>query len=213
VAGRYAGLAGRVFGRVLPARRARGKSAPPLSDDARETLALAHEEARRFNHNFVGTEHLLLGLLRQKDGMATAVLLRLRVRLAQVRKAVEFIIGHRDRAMLGELGLTPRGKMVIELAVDEARRLRHVEVRSEHLLLGLVREGEGIAAGVLKSLGLNPERVRAAVLEEIRIEEPRTPSAGAERGDAVADRFDKFSERARHVLTLAQEEAQRFNHN
>ena len=132
-----------------------------FTERARRVLTLAQEEAQRFNHNYIGTEHLLLGLVREGDGVAAKVLANLGVELSKVRSAVEFIIGRGERAVLGEIGLTPRAKKVIELAVDEARRLNHHYIGTEHLLLGLVREGEGIAAGVLESLGVNLERVRA----------------------------------------------------
>jgi len=131
-----------------------------FTERARRVLTLAQEEAQRFNHNYIGTEHLLLGLVREGDGVAAKVLSNLGVELNKVRSAVEFIIGRGDRANTGEIGLTPRAKRVIELAVDEARRLNHSYIGTEHLLLGLVREGEGIAAGVLESLGVNLERVR-----------------------------------------------------
>jgi len=135
-----------------------------FTERARKVLSLAQEEAQRFNHNYIGTEHLLLGLVREGDGVAAKVLSNLGVELNKVRSAVEFIIGRGDRIVLGEIGLTPRAKKVIELAVDEARRLNHHYIGTEHLLLGLVREGEGIAAGVLESLGVNLERVRTATL-------------------------------------------------
>ncbi len=121
-----------------------------FTERARKVLSLAQEEAQRFNHNYIGTEHLLLGLVREGDGVAAKVLNNLGVELNKVRSAVEFIIGRGDRMVLGEIGLTPRAKKVIELAVDEARRLGHHYIGTEHLLLGLVREGEGIAAGVLE---------------------------------------------------------------
>ena len=127
---------------------------------ARKVLTLAQEEATRFNHNYIGTEHLVLGLLREGEGVAAKVLSNLGVELNQARDGVEFIIGRGDRQIVGEIGLTPRAKKVIELAVDEARRLHHHYIGTEHLLLGLVREGEGIAAGVLLSLGVNLENLR-----------------------------------------------------
>ena len=136
-----------------------------FTERARKVLSLAQEEARRFQHNYIGTEHLLLGLVREGEGVAAKVLNSLGVELYQVRNAVEFIIGRGDRIVLGEIGLTPRAKKVIELAVDEARRLNHHYIGTEHLLLGLVREGEGIAAGVLESLGLNLEKVRTQTIQ------------------------------------------------
>src|SRR6266851_1901295 len=135
-----------------------------FTERARKVLSLAQEEAQRFQHNYIGTEHLLLGLVREGEGVAAKVLSGLGVELNKVRSAVEFIIGRGDRIVLGEIGLTPRAKKVIELAVDEARRLNHHYIGTEHLLLGLVREGEGIAAGVLESLGVNLEKVRRHTL-------------------------------------------------
>ena len=131
-----------------------------FSERARRVLSLAQEEAQRFNHNYIGTEHVLLGLVRETDGIAAKVLANLGVELNKVRSAVEFIIGRGERATPGEIGLTPRAKKVIELAVDEARRLNHHHIGTEHLLIGLMREGEGVAAGVLESLGVNLDKVR-----------------------------------------------------
>jgi len=136
-----------------------------FTERARKVLTLAQEEATRFNHNYIGTEHLLLGLVREGEGVAAKVLANLGVELNRVRSAVEFIIGRGDRMIVGEIGLTPRAKKVIELAVDEARRLGHHYIGTEHLLLGLVREGEGIAAGVLESLGVNLEKVRTQTIQ------------------------------------------------
>jgi len=138
-----------------------------FTDRARKVLTLAQEEAQRFNHNYIGTEHLLLGLVREGDGVAAKVLANMGVQLPKVRSAVEFIIGRGDSMIMGEIGLTPRAKKVIELSVDEARRLNHHYIGTEHLLLGLVREGEGIAAGVLESLGVNLEKVRAQVMQVV----------------------------------------------
>ena len=131
-----------------------------FSERARRVLSLAQEEAQRFNHNYIGTEHILLGLVRETDGVAAKVLSNLGVELTKVRSAVEFIIGRGERTAPGEIGLTPRAKKVIELAVDEARRLSHHYIGTEHLLIGLMREGEGVAAGVLESLGVNLDKVR-----------------------------------------------------
>jgi ATP-dependent Clp protease ATP-binding subunit ClpC len=139
-----------------------------FTERARKVLQLAQEEAQRFNHNYIGTEHILLGLVREGDGVAARVLNNLGIELHKVRSAVEFIIGRGDRMPIGEIGLTPRAKRVIELAVDEARRLNHHYIGTEHLLLGLVREGEGIAAGVLESLGVSLEKVRAQVIEVLK---------------------------------------------
>src|SRR5690606_20123215 len=138
-----------------------------FTERARKVLTLAQEEAHRFNHNYIGTEHLLLGLVREGDGVAAKVLANMGVQLPKVRSAVEIIIGRGETMIVSELGLTPRAKKVIVLAVDEARRLNHHYIGTVHLLLGLVREGEGIAAGVLESLGVKLERVRTQVMQVV----------------------------------------------
>ena len=132
-----------------------------FSEKARRVLSLAQEEAQRFNHTYIGTEHILLGLVRETDGVAARVLVNLDVELSKIRSAVEFIIGRGERTPTGEIGLTPRAKKVIELAVDEARRLNHNYIGTEHLLIGLMREGEGVPAGVLESLGVTLDKIRA----------------------------------------------------
>ncbi len=136
-----------------------------FTERARKVLSLAQEEAQRFQHNYIGTEHLLLGLVREGQGVAAKVLTSLGVDLEKVRKAVVDIIGHGDSIVLGEIGLTPRAKKVIELAVDEARLLNHRYIGTEHLLLGLIREGNGIGAGVLESFELNLKEVRAKTIQ------------------------------------------------
>src|SRR5947209_7771173 len=148
-----------------------------FTERARKVLQLAQEEAQRFNHNYIGTEHLLLGLVREGEGVAAKVLGNLGVELNKVRSAVEFIIGRGDRTVAGDIGLTPRAKKVIELSVDEARRLNHHYIGTEHLLLGLVREGEGIAAGVLQSLGVNLEKVRTQTIQVLSSSAARAGSA------------------------------------
>ena len=134
---------------------------------ARTVLTLAQEEAQRFQHNYIGTEHILLGLLREGEGLAAKVLTTMDISLSEARSKVEAIIGRGSQSRhvpKGEIGLTPRAKKVIELAVDEARRLNHHYVGTEHLLLGLIREGEGVAAGVLEDLGINLQRTRREVM-------------------------------------------------
>ncbi len=200
-----------------------------FNEDARRALQLAQEEAQRFLHNYIGTEHLLLGLIRQEESTAGQVLGRLGIELLKVRSAVEFIIGRGDRVVLGEVGLTPRAKQVIELAADEARQAGHTYVGSEHILLGLVREGQGIAAGVLESLGVKLERVRAVTLQVSGMENKlehvlgmyiRGEKAPGERVSSVQDADDLVPEpssaedqgnivtlRARRVLARAHDEA------
>ena len=131
---------------------------------ARQALAYAEDEPRGFNHNYIGTEHLLLGLLREEAGTAANVLKTLGVTLDAARGDVEFIIGRGNRTVTGDIALTPRAVKVLDLAVEESRRLNHEYLGTEHLLLGLVREGEGIRAGILEDLGAGLERVRAETL-------------------------------------------------
>ncbi len=134
-----------------------------FSERARRVLTFAQEEAQNLNHNYIGTEHVLLGLAREDEGVAARVLVSLGVNLTKVRSALEFIIGRGEKPASRETGLTTRAKKVIELAIDEARSLGHNYIGTEHLLLGLLREGEGVAAGVLDSFGLTAERVRTEV--------------------------------------------------
>ncbi|HEX9037300.1 MAG TPA: Clp protease N-terminal domain-containing protein [Ktedonobacterales bacterium] len=154
-----------------------------FTEQARHVLQLAQEEAQSFNHNYIGTEHLLLGLLREEEGLGARALVSLGVELEKARHAVELIIGRGDRVILGDIGLTPRAKKVVELAVDEARRLGQRYVGTEHLLLGLVREGEGIAAGVLESLGVSLETARAEVQRMMAMSgsAPTMPATSAAR--------------------------------
>ncbi len=150
-----------------------------FTERARRVLTLAQEEAQRFNHNYIGTEHILLGLVREGDGVAAKVLASLGVDLNKVRSAIEFIIGKGEKQVSGEVGLTPRAKRVIELAVDEARRLNHHYIGTEHLLLGLLREGEGVAAGVMESLGVNLEKVRSEISRILSQTAPQGAHGGA----------------------------------
>jgi hypothetical protein len=147
-----------------------------LDHTAKHVLALAQDEAIRFDHNYIGTEHLLLGLLREGDGVAARALTSLGVDLGKCRTAVEFIIGRGDSAVVpSKITLSPRTKRILELAGDEARQLGHHDVGSGHLLLGLLREGEGIGAGVLQSLGIEFANVRAKVIELMPKQPPPPP--------------------------------------
>ncbi|AQU05188.1 NDP-hexose 4-ketoreductase [Dehalococcoides mccartyi] len=134
-----------------------------FSERARRVLTYAQEEAQSLNHNYIGTEHILLGLVREEEGVAARVLVNMDVNLAKVRSAVEFILGRGEHPATSETGLTSRAKKVIELGIDEARNLGHNYIGTEHLLLGLLREGEGAAAGVLESFGVTVEKVRTEV--------------------------------------------------
>jgi len=196
-----------------------------FNDRAKRVLALAQDEAIRFNHNYIGVEHLLLGLVREGEGVAARVLNSLGVELSRARTSVEFIIGRGDAtASPSEITLSPRTKRVIELAIDEARKLGHSHVGTEHLLLGVVREGQGVASGVLESLGVGLEKVRHQVIATLGQQHPETDAAAAASAGvgtpagavhmtrshptASVDRFDGSSQRA---LARAYWEAGRAN--
>ncbi|MGA3182512.1 MAG: ATP-dependent Clp protease ATP-binding subunit [Verrucomicrobiota bacterium] len=149
---------------------------------AQQVLALARKEADRFNHNFVGTEHLLLGLIKLGQGVAVNVLQKLGLDLETVRMAVEKAVGTGpDQKMIGNIPYTPRVKKVLALAAKEAKNLNHTYVGTEHILLGLLREGDGVAARVLKDLDVDIEQTRQEILKELdpNFASPDEPQAGA----------------------------------
>jgi len=136
-----------------------------FTDRARKVMALANQEAQRFNHEYIGTEHILLGLVKEGSGVGANVLKNLGVDLRKVRLEVEKLVhSGPDMVTMGKLPQTPRAKKVIEYAIEEARNLNHNYVGTEHLLLGLLREHDGVAAQVLMNLGLKLEEVREEVL-------------------------------------------------
>jgi ATP-dependent Clp protease ATP-binding subunit ClpC len=135
-----------------------------FTDRARRVVVFAQEEARLLNHNYIGTEHLLLGLLREGDGVASKALESLGISLDEVRGQVEEIIGQGAEAPTGHIPFTPRAKKVLELSLREALQLSHNYIGTEHILLGLAREGEGVAAQVLVKQGATLDAVRTAVL-------------------------------------------------
>jgi ATP-dependent Clp protease ATP-binding subunit ClpA len=136
-----------------------------FTDRARRVIVLAQEEARLLNHNYIGTEHLLLGLGREGEGVAAKALELLGIRLEALRSQVEEIIGQGQQAPSGHIPFTPRAKTVLELSLREALQLGHTYIGTEHILLGLIREGEGVAAQVLVKLGADLPRVRQQVLQ------------------------------------------------
>jgi ClpA/ClpB-like protein len=140
-----------------------------FTDHGKRVLGLAQDEAIRHNHNYIGTEHLLAALIRDTDSIAARALTSLGIELTKVRTALDFIVGRGDQTTSpSEITLSPRTRKVIELAIDEARKLGHSHVGPEHILLGLVREGEGIASGILESLGVSMAMARAKVLELLK---------------------------------------------
>jgi ATP-dependent Clp protease ATP-binding subunit ClpA len=136
-----------------------------FTDRARRVIVLAQEEAHLLNHNYIGTEHLLLGLAHEGQGVAAIALERLGIRLEALRSQVEEIIGRGQQAPSGHIPFTPRAKKVLELSLREALELGHDYIGTEHLLLGLIREGEGVAAQVLVKLGADLSRARGQVIE------------------------------------------------
>src|SRR3981189_3661267 len=135
---------------------------------AQQVLALARKEADRFNHNFVGTEHLLLGSIKRGQGVAVNVLQKLGLDLETVRMEVEKQVGTGpDQKMIGNIPYTPRVKQVLALAAKEAKALNHTYVGTEHILLGILREGDGVAGRVLKNLGVDVEQTRQEILREL----------------------------------------------
>jgi ATP-dependent Clp protease ATP-binding subunit ClpC len=150
-----------------------------FSDRARKVLTIAQGEAQRLGHNYIDTEHILLGLVGVDSGVGAKILANLGVPLNKVRSSVEFVVGKGEKQTTsGEVGLAPRAKKVIELAVDEARHLSSSYIGTEHLLLGLLREGEGVACGVLESFGITVERVRNEANRVVKQDAARSRALG-----------------------------------
>jgi ATP-dependent Clp protease ATP-binding subunit ClpA len=154
-----------------------------FTDRARRVVVLAQEEARMLNHNYVGTEHILLGLIHEGDGVAAKALESLGISLEAVRAQVEEIIGQGQQIPSGHIPFTPRAKKVMELSLREALQLGHDYIGTEHILLGLIREGDGVAAQVLIRLGADLNRVRQQVITVLyQSKEPRLARRPAEEG-------------------------------
>lgn len=156
-----------------------------FSERAKRVLTLAQEEAERSHHSYIGTEHLLLGLLRERDGLAAKVLDNLGVDIGMVRKTIESVLGRGEWIAIQQIIPTSRVKKVIELSFEEARRLGHDYVSTEHLLLGLLLEGEGIAAHVLQDLGATLANVRAEIERSLVSTGAEQPGPGRGVGDRV----------------------------
>jgi ATP-dependent Clp protease ATP-binding subunit ClpC len=148
-----------------------------FTDRARRVVVLAQEEARLLNHNHIGTEHILLGLLREEEGVAARALTSMDISLADVRGQVEEIIGQGETMPTGHIPFTPRAKKVLELSLRESIQLGHNYIGTEHILLGLVREGEGVAAQVLVNRGASLDGVRGAVLKLLEVHGQETSGA------------------------------------
>src|SRR5213080_4782585 len=169
-----------------------------FTDRARRVVVLAQEEARMLNHNYIGTEHILLGLIHEGEGVAAKALESLGISLEAVRQQVEEIIGQGQQAPSGHIPFTPRAKKVLELSLREALQLGHNYIGTEHILLGLIREGEGVAAQVLQKLGADLNRVRQTVIQLLSGytggKEQVSAGGGSEsagQGSAVLDQFGR----------------------
>src|SRR5688500_2441205 len=178
-----------------------------FTDRARKVMALANQEAQRFNHEYIGTEHILLGLVKEGSGVGANVLKNLDVDLRKVRLEVEKLVkSGPDMVTMGKLPQTPRAKKVIEYAIEEARNLNHNYVGTEHLLLGLLREHDGVAAQVLMNLGLKLEEVREEVLNllgaGVETEEPNAPEKTGTKAKSKTPALDSFG---RDLTELARE--------
>jgi ATP-dependent Clp protease ATP-binding subunit ClpC len=158
-----------------------------FTERARQVVVLAQDEARALKHNYIGTEHILLGLLREEEGLAARVLESLDITVEEVRGQVVQIVGQGDEVTTGQIPFTPRGKKVLELAQREALSLAHNYIGTEHILLGLVHENEGVAARVLLDLGADAETIRDAVIAMLSAQGIRTGRRTAEpRGPVSA---------------------------
>src|SRR6266849_5513426 len=156
-----------------------------FTDRARRVVVLAQEEARMLNHNYIGTEHILLGLIHEGEGVAAKALESLGISLEGVRSQVEEIIGQGQQAPSGHIPFTPRAKKVLELSLREALQLGHNYIGTEHILLGLIREGEGVAAQVLVKLGADLNRVRQQVIQLLHGYQGKEPAAAGAPSEAA----------------------------
>jgi ATP-dependent Clp protease ATP-binding subunit ClpC len=167
-----------------------------FTDRARRVVVFTQEEARLLNHNYIGTEHILLGLIHEGEGVAARALESLNISLEAVRQQVEQIIGRGHAPPTGHIPFTPRAKKVLELSFRESLQLGHNYIGTEHILLGLVREGEGVAAQVLQRLGANLDRVRQTVIQRMHGYPPDV------RSGEMSSPFGFFDEREKIVLSL-----------
>ncbi|MEU8237285.1 ATP-dependent Clp protease ATP-binding subunit [Actinoplanes missouriensis] len=177
-----------------------------FTDRARRVVVLAQEEARMLNHNYIGTEHILLGLIHEGEGVAAKALESLGISLEGVRQQVEEIIGQGQQAPSGHIPFTPRAKKVLELSLREALQLGHNYIGTEHILLGLIREGEGVAAQVLVKLGADLNRVRQQVIQLLSGYQGKEPAAaGAATGEAAPSTSLVLDQFGRNLTQAARE--------
>jgi ATP-dependent Clp protease ATP-binding subunit ClpC len=181
-----------------------------FTDRARRVVVLAQEEARMLNHNYIGTEHILLGLVHEGQGIAAKSLESLGISLAAVRQQVEEIIGQGQSSATGHIPFTPRAKKVLELSLREARQFGHDYIGTEHILLGLIREGEGVGAEVLVKLGADLNRARQQVIQLLSgprgvvADVLKLPASVLETGSGAARAALEILERGRRLRQLAE---------
>jgi len=207
-----------VVAKPAPAPKVAEESLANFTPRAQQALALARKEADRLNHHFVGTEHVLLGLMKLGQGVAVNVLGKMGLNLETLRAEIEKQVGPGpDGKMIGNIPYTPRVKKVLAFAVKEAKALNHTYVGTEHILLGLLREGDGVSARVLRNFGIDAEQTRQAILKELDPywinAVPRFELRGSAPSAPPVDRSelrrDRFTPRVRRTFTLALEEAER----
>ena len=181
-----------------------------FTDRARRVVVLAQEESRILNHNYIGTEHILLGLIHEGEGVAASALEALGISLSAVRSQVEDIIGRGQTQPTGHIPFTPRAKKVLELSLREALQLGHNHIGTEHILLGLIREGEGVAAQVLQKLGADLNRVRQKVIELLQ----GFPGAGEDQPEPPIQPEELTARvaRAEEIEAVARDVAAEFGH-
>src|SRR5579884_3799364 len=176
-----------------------------FTDRARRVVVLAQEEARMLNHNYIGTEHILLGLIHEGEGVAAKALESLGISLEAVRQQVEEIIGQGQQAPSGHIPFTPRAKKVLELSLREALQLGHNYIGTEHILLGLIREGEGVAAQVLVKLGADLNRVRQQVIQLLSGYQGKEPAAAGATGEGTPSTSLVLDQFGRNLTQAARE--------
>jgi ATP-dependent Clp protease ATP-binding subunit ClpA len=178
-----------------------------FTDRARRVVVLAQEEARMLNHNYIGTEHILLGLIHEGEGVAAKALEFLGISLDAVRQQVEEIIGQGDQVPSGHVPFTPRAKKVLELSMRESLQLGHNYIGTEHILLGLIREGDGVAAQVLVKLGADLNRVRQQVIQLLHGYQGKEPvsARSTERELMLLDTRRTRLEAIEHRLTAMEQ--------
>ena len=176
-----------------------------FTDRARRVVVLAQEEARMLNHNYIGTEHILLGLIHEGEGVAAKALESLGIALEGVRQQVEEIIGQGQQAPSGHIPFTPRAKKVLELSLREALQLGHNYIGTEHILLGLIREGEGVAAQVLVKLGADLNRVRQQVLQLLSGYQGKEPAEAGGRSEGTPSSSLVLDQFGRNLTQAARE--------